>query len=751
MPPPTSIIQRSFAAGELAPSLHARADLSLYGTGARLIRNFVVRKEGGVSNRAGYRFVSEVKDSSKEVILMRYVGADLGTSVLIEMGDGFFRFYQDDALVTVSGVSGWDGMTDYVPGDVVSDSGTNYYCIKANTNQEPPNATYWYAMPADDILELPHHFGVHKPMWDQQGTKIALTHGEAAPADLIFEGLTRWVLRVVATGPWAPPPTSVTFTPGTPGPSGGHTYAYVVTAAREVTYEETEASTASLSDGSIQAGIGEPTKLLPNALTWDAVSGAAEYYVYCDPYQNGVYGFIGTAQTNAFFDTGFVPDFGLTPPIERTLFASSGEYPNCSGTFEQRRVFANSANTPDQVDLSRTAFPDNFGIASPLQDDDAIRFKLAGSSNHPVEWIVGHESLIIGTSAGVWRVQGGGGSALSAAGALTPDSIDAKQSIFNGVADKKPALVGKNVVYIGARQRIIRETHLDANVQGLDGRDLTVYATHLFEPTTVYHLDYAEQPHSIVWVVRNDGVLLGLTYLPETEMVAWHQHTTQNGVFEDVCVIPDGDEDAVYVVVKRDIGGTKRYIERLASRIILDFNEDAFFVDSGLSYSGSPTDTFTGLEHLEGQVVAVLGDGTVLFNGDPDGDAAATFTVSGGSIGPLDAEYTDVHIGLPIRFPDLETLDLDVQGSEIRDHKKRVGSVTLLLDKSSRGFLAGADADHLTDDVAQSWEGSITEYSGPVEVPLDANFNPNGRVFIRQPNPLPITILGIIPNVEVGG
>lgn len=38
--------------------------------------------------------------------------------------------------------SAWNASTAYEPGDTVSSSGT-YYCILANTNKQPPNATYW--------------------------------------------------------------------------------------------------------------------------------------------------------------------------------------------------------------------------------------------------------------------------------------------------------------------------------------------------------------------------------------------------------------------------------------------------------------------------------------------------------------------------------------------------------------------------------------------------------------------------------
>jgi hypothetical protein len=743
-----SLIQRSFAAGELAPSYHARADLAKYLTGARTLVNWFIRKAGGISNRAGFYYVNEVKDSDDEVILLRYVSEQVGGSVLIEMGDSYFRFYNNGGLVTVSAVAPYDIGDPYVPGDIVSDSGVNYYCVAAAApGDAPPDDDFWYAMPADDILEIPHGFGAHQPNWHQTGRVIVLTHGEVHPAELEYFSLTHWVLTDVTTEPWHAPPQSLAVAQGTPGP-GNRIASYVVTAARLETYEETEPSDPDTTTGAPQLGTEDD----PNVLTWDAVTGAVEYYVYCDPFQNGVYGYIGTAATNSFNDTGLVPDFAVTPPIARDLFDATNEYPHVSGTHEQRRVYGQTGATPDQLDLSRPGFPANFGVSSPIQDDDAIRFKLAGMLNHAIRWVVSLKTLIVGTAGGVHVIQGPGDGEpiIPAAG-----GINAKEHVHVGAHDKAPVVIGNAIVYLQSAGKIFRDVNFEAQSSAtlLGGRDLTVLAEHLFEEETFARLDYAQAPHSIVWAVRNDGVLLGMTYLPDDEIFGWHRHTTQNGVFEDVCVVPEAGEDAVYVVVRRTIDGEDvRYIERLSSRVIRSgsFDEDVIFVDSALTYDGSPANHISGLDHLEGEVVAVVGDGTVVFDGDPDSANAASFTVTSGAI-DLPADYSVVHVGLPIRFADVETLDLDVQGSEIRAARKRVASVTLLLDKSARGFKVGPDEDHLKADVAMTWEGSDTDFTGQVEVPIDATFNTTGRVFVRVTQPLPITILGIIPNAELGG
>jgi hypothetical protein len=235
-------------------------------------------------------------------------------------------------------------------------------------------------------------------------------------------------------------------------------------------------------------------------------------------------------------------------------------------------------------------------------------------------------------------------------------------------------------------------------------------------------------------------VLLGLTYLREQDVWGWHRHDT-DGDIEQICVVPEATEDALYAIIRRTIGGTnKRYIERLASRQINDFDEDAFFVDSGLSYSGTPTAALTGLSHLNGKTVAIVADG----------DYVGTQVVSGGAIA-LSTPASNVHAGLPIAHAEIETLDLDATGTDIRDKAKRVGSVTLLVDRSARGFEIGPNSTDVTPYEDSVFDAVEDETTGQLEITLPNVFEKPGRVFLRQTEPLPITLLGIMPNVAVGG
>jgi len=725
---PESVIQRSFAAGEWAPALHARADLEKYSEAAKTCRNFLVLRHGAAANRPGFRFTSACKTDDANKRLLRYVSENVNESLLIEAGIGYFRFFLNGGPVTLAAPgTAWSGATAYVEGDLVSRLGINYYCVLAHTNQQPPNATYWHPL-TDDIYEIPSPYttgGLFN--WVQSGNVITLTHKLHDPRELIFFSLTNWVLRLVTTQPVLPAPENVASTVGV---AGTRTYAYKVTAAAIDTYEESLPSDPS----GFANATDEPTPDAPNIVTWDAAAGVVEWYVYLDPYTNGNYGFIGTSDTPTFHDVGFVPDFGITPPLPRTPFVSAETRPHVATYYQQRRFFAGSIAAPEQIEGSRTGFPNNFGISSPLQDDDALSFRIMGDQHHPVRHMLGLKTFLVLTDAGGWTV---GQPKIE----LTPSNLPADQEIYVGAApDVRPIVAGNSVIYLQSRGSILRDARFENEVEGLAGRDLTVFAAHLFDGHVIDRMDYALTPDSIVWLIRDDGILLGLTYLREQNVWGWHRHDTQ-GAFEQVCVVPEGDEDAVYVIVMRTIGGVnKRYIERLETRTILDFNPDSFFVDSGLSYSGAPASVFSGLSHLEGKTVAIVADG----------DYVGTAVVAGGAVSIAPATASNVHVGLPFTS-DLETLNLDTHGSAVRDKFKRVGTLTLIVDRSSRTFQAGPDTSNLTRYEVSTLDPAGDEHTGHVEMQLSATFNEHGRVFIRQDEPLPLMVIGVLPNLIVGG
>jgi hypothetical protein len=417
------------------------------------------------------------------------VSAVDGESVLIEAGPNYLRFYKNGAIVRLTGVAAWNAGTTYAVGDIVVSGGVNYYAVAAGINHIPPNAAFWYAMPTD-ILEIPTPFGNAGFNWSQSGSIITLTSLLVPPHELIYFSLTHWVIQQVNTAPAVNPPTGLAAVAGV---AGARDYKYVITSAAADSYEE------SIASSIVQVFCGEPTKDNPNQLSWTPPTGGAvaEYYIYLDPYENGTFGFVGTATGQTTFkDVGFTPDFAVTPRCRASCSTRR------TTTRRARPTISSAGSSPTRT-MSRTPCSDrasgsaaNFNISSPLQDDDALTFKIAGDQHNPVRHLLGLKALEVLTDGGVWTV----GQAKTA---LTPSNIPADQETYNGVGGVKPVVVGNSILYQQARGAIVRDVRFEQEVEGLAGRDLTLFAAHLFDGRTLTALDYQQTPHSIVWACRS--------------------------------------------------------------------------------------------------------------------------------------------------------------------------------------------------------------------------------------------------------
>ena len=743
---PESLVQRSFAAGELAPSYHARADLKEYTQGLRTLRNFQVMKQGGATNRSGFGKIVEVKTSTNRTFLFPFVNPSTSSSYLIEAGNGYFRFVKDGAQVTVSGVLAYDFVTDYEPGDLVVTAGINYYCTVANgpasSLQPPPDAGFWYPL-TGAIYEVPTPYAVAdfqdpaRLCWQQYGQTVRLTHLSHPPRELRYSATSpnrTWTLTTLAIGPNIAPPGGPA---GVAGAAGARTFAYVVTAIDADIYEESNPS-AVISVPLAAAG----TAAAPIALSWSAVANAVEYRIYADPFGNGTFGYLGTATGQLTFNDvgndGPEPDFLRTPPVPRPLFGSSNHYPAVSTVYQQRLFMGGTNTDREDVFASQTGKLPNFAIRTPLQPDDAVTFNVASNLSQFVRHLVAVKPLVMLTDNGVWVVKGGDD------GVITPTAINLDEHAYVGAAFVPPVVIGNKIAFVEARATTLRDLEFRQQSDSFAGRDLTILSTHLFKGYTLEQLAFARNPDSIIWCVRSDGTLLGLTYIPDVDQWGWHRHDTgglAGDDFEQVCVVPEGDTDAVYVIVRRSIdGSTKRTIERMARR---DFAAaaDARFLDSYITIvNGAPSVAVTGLSHLESRSVRVFADGLAV---------AGTFTVSGGNI-TLPTAATTVTVGLPITAQ-LETLDLDVAGSAVRDKRKRVVAAALLLEASSRSFAVGPVADKLKTYAKERWDQSADPFTGRVELAVTAQFTDYGRVLVQHTDPTPLTILAVLPSVDIGG
>ena len=471
-----------------------------------------------------------------------------------------------------------------------------------------------------------------------------------------------------------------------------------------------------------------------NTITWNAVSGATRYYIY--KYQGGIYGYLGNTTETMIVDDNIGPDMGRTPPTYDTVFAAAGDYPGAVSYFEQRRSFAGTTNQPQNIWMTKSGTENNMSYSLPLKDDDRISVRVAAREANTIRHIVPLSQLILLTSAAEWRVTSINSDA------ITPSSISVKPQSYIGSSNVQPEIINNSLVYCAARGGHVRELGYNWQASGFITGDLSLRAIHLFDNQEILDMAYSKSPYPLIWFISNSGKLLGLTYVPEQQIGAWHQHDTVDGTFESCAVVSEGNDDILYVVVKRKIGSSYyRYVERLASRAFSD-QADAFFVDCGLTYKGVPATTISGLSHIEGQTVNILADGAV----------HPQRVVSGGQV-HLEIPASTVQVGLPIQA-DIYTLPVIMQMDGFGQGRfKNVNKVWVRVDRASSIF-AGFDADNLSEAKQRTDE----PYGAPpdlktqeIQVTLRPSWNDNGQVYVRQENPLPISVLAVTAEVAVGG
>ena len=296
-----------------------------------------------------------------------------------------------------------------------------------------------------------------------------------------------------------------------------------------------------------------------------------------------------TATTSTdFANTNSNADFSLG------AFSTTTGFPSCVTFFEQRLVFAGTNSQPQAIFFSKSGDYENMdaNIGGTVADDDAIIYTIASNQVNAIRFMTATRTLIIGTAGGEFTVSGG-----SVDTAITPTNILIKKQSNHGAANVDAIAVGNATLFLQRAKRKIRELAYNFDVDGYIAPDMTILAEHVTEGGLT-QLAYQQEPNQIVYAVRGDGELIGLTYQREQQVTAWHRHIfggsfgSGKAVCESVAVIPTDDtEYEVYVIIKRTINGaTKRYIEVLNTFDFTETDNTTFnYLDSQLSYDGVST------------------------------------------------------------------------------------------------------------------------------------------------------------------
>jgi len=411
-------------------------------------------------------------------------------------------------------------------------------------------------------------------------------------------------------------------------------------------------------------------------------------------------------------------------------------WPSSVSFAQDRLCWGGTDAEPQTTWMTETGNYYSFRRHSPLVDTDGISVNLPSRQLNGINWLLPLLDLVAGTSSAIWTIS-------AADKVLTPSSVNQSSNDYSGAAKVLPVVVGNRAIYVQVGGSVVRDLGFEFASDGFVSVNASILATHLFNNFKITELAYQQNPNNIVWGIRNDGQMVSMTYLREQEVLAWTHHDT-DGKFESICKLQGTEFDEIWMSVKR---GEIRFIEKMADRMVSTETKDQFFVDCGVTYDGTPIDIVTGLEHLEGKNVSILADGNVI------GSYDNPKIVVGGQI-DLGGEYSMVHVGLPY-LADLETLNVELpsQLGTTQGKKVKISKITCQV-LNSAGAKIGPDFDNLHEiggAFTRYYTTALRLFTGDFQENLAAGYEDGGRICIRQSDPLPISILSLVPDVTVGG
>lgn len=457
-------------------------------------------------------------------------------------------------------------------------------------------------------------------------------------------------------------------------------------------------------------------------------------------------------------------------------------FPQVIGFIDGRLVAAATDEQPQTLWFSQTndlqnMRPDSFAAGSvTVEDDDAITATLSSKRVDPINWISEQERLLVGTAGQEWMIFAGQDAAIA------PTNITAKPTSFVPALNVQAAEIAEETFFLDTTGREVYGLSFSFDANKYVSQLLTIFADHILKSPGI-QVAYQRRPYSTLWVVRSDGRLASLGYNRQQEVLGWTQHIlggafgSGDAVVESIAIIPgavdatqvnDSDErDEVWLVVKRTINGsTKRYLEVMETMLEGPYREDydteadwwaavrtaqegGFYVDCGITYDSSSTSTITGLDHLEGQSVAVLADGKV----------QASKTVASGQI-TLDVAASVVQAGLAytLKYESLKLAAGAAIGTAVNKVKAITGCGVVVLDCGTFKITTveyDEESGRRQHDLysidfsmpAQDPTDATPLFTGEKDTSLETTYPTDARIYIESSAPLPCTILALAPRI----
>lgn len=198
---------------------------------------------------------------------------------------------------------------------------------------------------------------------------------------------------------------------------------------------------------------------------------------------------------------------------------------------------------PRNIWASKKGDFENFEAGT--DDNDAYVYDIPASNR--ILWPAVLRELILGTGDGIYKMTGGMDDYIS------PTNVRVKPELAIGVTGIAPIRVANSLLFWQNGRRKLLELTSDPQTydENYVSPDISLLADHI----TVGGIRYSawqQEPNSMLWSVRVDGVMPTMTYMRPEDIVGWARQIT-DGEIESVAIIPDPTDsfNEAWVSVKR--------------------------------------------------------------------------------------------------------------------------------------------------------------------------------------------------------
>ena len=751
-------LQSSFAGGEISPEVANRVDLDKYSSAVLKAANCLIRPYGPIYKRPGLKYIAQAKYSDKKSILVPFNGSG-NEDYLLEIGHEYIRIHKHgeylgielatpfientlsnlrftqsaDTMFIVSGdypvktlvrysdaswaFSNFDISDMYFDMNIIDSAEETTITPSATTGSNitlQASSDLFTADMSGMLIKL-------KQEVETQEIHFSKTSSNTVEEQKVYVG-EQW--KIITHGTWT----------GT---------VEVLKSYDGVDWTSYRKYTGKNDYNPLESGsVTEPCYMKAEATI---TSGTCEVSLSAMSYDKEGIAQITSYESASVVYADVIKDFGNAKATKLYYWGAWCDkfgYPKTIAFFQDRLCFGGSKAQPYMLWMSRSGDYGNFSVEKAngtVTDDSAVAVGLISRKQYQIKHLFASTDLIILTVGNEWIISGGD--------VVTPSNINAKMQTTRGCNDVEPIAVGGRIVFIQGRGSTVRDMGYSYETDSYGGNDLTLLAKHIIHGVKIIDSAYKQEPDSILYMVRSDGTMACLTYIYDQKVYAWSTIETE-GEIEAVTVIQEGDEDSVYVVVKRNIGGAVvRNIECFNNNNNTCKDPDCYIMldcATQITLDESEATSVFNAPSLAGATINVLADDRFFEN----------INVKSNGDFELPADATNVVAGLPYKMViELPNVEIKTGDGTMQGRKKQISGCTLRLSNTLGGMI-GNDENLL--DMIQYDENSDTYklslYSGDREITMPVGgFNLEGRVTIVSDEPFPFNLLMAVREVSFGG